>query len=288
MSFYGKITPYFNTYKFMIGKFLCGLFGLLIGGPVGLILGIIIGHFFDRGLAQHLKGQWIFRTQNTEAQKIFFKTTFQVMGYIAKSDGLVTEEEIAQARAIMRQLNLNEAQKKAAIEAFTEGKQPEFNLNTAIQQLYQKCQHQRLLLQLFIEFQVRAATIRGKLDPTKEKIITQICEALGFLPKNNFNFENFFRAFNEYAQHAGSQHSYQQGNPFKSQLSLESAYQTLGLAKTATDEEIKKTYRKLINQNHPDKLVAKGLPPEMIKLATEKTQQIQAAYERICTARGIK
>jgi DnaJ like chaperone protein len=50
---------------------------------------------------------------------------------------------------------------------------------------------------------------------------------------------------------------------------------------------LKKAYRKMMSQNHPDKLVAQGLPPEMIKLATEKTQKIQAAYEQICTARGV-
>src|SRR3989338_9610326 len=142
----------------------------------------------------------------------------------------------------MRQLNLNETQKQAAINAFTEGKQAEFNLDTAIDALTHKCHQQRLLLQLFIEFQVRAATIHGKLDAGKEAIITHICERLGFLPRHSFNFENFFRAFNEYAQQGAGQSSYHGGgNPFKKQMSLDSAYQTLGIPKTTSDEEIKKT-----------------------------------------------
>ncbi|MCD6046590.1 MAG: djlA [Gammaproteobacteria bacterium] len=273
----------------MIGKFICGLIGLMLAGPFGLIIGIMIGHFFDRGLAQHLRAGGAFGTQNTEAQQAFFKATFQVMGYIAKSDGVVTQEEIEQARLIMRQLNLNESQKQAAIEAFNEGKQADFNLDAAVNKLINKCRGQRLLLQLFLEFQIRAATIHGQLDAGKERIITRLSEQLGFLKQNTFNFEQFFRSFNEYAQQGGHQGFHGQGgNPFKNQMSLDSAYQTLEITSAASDEEIKKAYRKLISQNHPDKLVSKGLPPEMIKLATEKTQQIQLAYERICAARGIK
>jgi len=60
----------------------------------------------------------------------------------------------------------------------------------------------------------------------------------------------------------------------------------LGVTAQADDDEIKKAYRRLMNQHHPDKLVSKGLPEEMIRLATQKTQEIKAAYERIRQARG--
>jgi len=60
----------------------------------------------------------------------------------------------------------------------------------------------------------------------------------------------------------------------------------LGIERTAEKDEVKRAYRKLMSQNHPDKLVAKGLPPEMIKLATEKTQSIKAAYDLIKEAKG--
>jgi DnaJ like chaperone protein len=62
---------------------------------------------------------------------------------------------------------------------------------------------------------------------------------------------------------------------------LESAYETLGLKSTTSDAEIKRAYRRLMSQHHPDKLVAKGLPEEMMKMATEKTHQIRTAYETI-------
>jgi len=66
------------------------------------------------------------------------------------------------------------------------------------------------------------------------------------------------------------------------------AYGLLGVSKTADKDEVKRAYRKLMSQHHPDKLVSKGLPPEMIKVATEKTQQIKAAYEQIKEAKGWK
>jgi DnaJ like chaperone protein len=66
------------------------------------------------------------------------------------------------------------------------------------------------------------------------------------------------------------------------------AYDVLGIDRTASDAEVKKAYRRLMNQHHPDKLIAKGLPEEMIRIATEKTQQIKQAYEQIKTDRGMK
>ena len=68
---------------------------------------------------------------------------------------------------------------------------------------------------------------------------------------------------------------------------MDDAFAILNLTATATNDEVKKAYRRLMSQHHPDKLVAKGLPEEMIKLATQKTREIRAAYERIREARGF-
>jgi DnaJ like chaperone protein len=70
------------------------------------------------------------------------------------------------------------------------------------------------------------------------------------------------------------------------QSSLSDAYAIVGVENTVSDAELKKAYRRLMSQHHPDKLVAKGLPDEMIKDATAKTQQIKAAYEQIRKTRG--
>jgi len=72
------------------------------------------------------------------------------------------------------------------------------------------------------------------------------------------------------------------------QASLEEAYEVLGVSSHASHDEIKKAYRKLMNQHHPDKLAARGLPSSMIKRAQEKTQQILAAYDMIRETRGFR
>ena len=70
-------------------------------------------------------------------------------------------------------------------------------------------------------------------------------------------------------------------SPAMQQQSLEDAYQVLGVDSSVSDAEVKTAYRRLMNRHHPDKLVAKGLPEEMMKLATDKTSEIQSAWEEI-------
>ena len=70
--------------------------------------------------------------------------------------------------------------------------------------------------------------------------------------------------------------------------SITDAYHLLGINAEATDQEVKRAYRKLMNEHHPDKLVAKGLPPEMMEIANRKAQDIQAAYDRVKSERGMR
>ncbi|MFK5042039.1 DnaJ domain-containing protein, partial [Glaesserella parasuis] len=73
-----------------------------------------------------------------------------------------------------------------------------------------------------------------------------------------------------------------------SEPSLKDAYSVLGVSESDDQTTVKRAYRKLMNEHHPDKLVAKGLPPEMMEVAKEKAQQIQAAYDLICKSKGWK
>ncbi len=69
--------------------------------------------------------------------------------------------------------------------------------------------------------------------------------------------------------------------------SLADAYEALGVTETAGDREVKQAYRRLMSQYHPDKLIAEGMPEDMVKMATERTQEIQAAWEQVRRARGL-
>ena len=259
------------------GKLIGSILGLAFFGPMGLALGFIAGHLYDLGYFRAMLGP----TQggpHTHAQQVFFNNTFKVMGYIAKSDGHVSEKEIQTARAVMSQMGLDDTLKQQAIALFNLGKQPDFNIDAALQEIRNVCQFQLNLLRLFLEIQFQMASVEG-LTPAKKATLQHICANLGVSGFQFHDYDNFY----------GQQKQYQRQHYQSSRadsFTLNDAYQTLGVTQNNTPDEIKKAYRRLMSQNHPDKLIAKGLPPEMIKVATQKTQRIKKAYEMIKASRG--
>ena len=250
----------------MSGKLLGGLFGLMVAGLVGAFFGVVIGHFFDLGRqANGSHGPFrIHFAQATQIQKIFFDATFSVMGHIAKADGRISKTEIQMARQIMDRLQLQGERRQRAIQLFTRGKQNNFNLEQTIIGLRQVCGRQPLLIRMFVEIQYQAAMAEGTIQPTQQRILNHLSNLLGLHQQ-------------QHDQYSGSSPS--RGND------LSAAYKALGVQPSASDADIKRTYRKLMSENHPDKLVSKGLPESMLKLATEKTKNIQKAYDTICKAR---
>lgn len=268
------------------GKIIGAFFGYLLLGPIGFFIGLFIGHYFDRGL--HLTLKFPFDTayhssSQQQIQKTFFNATFTIMGYVAKANGRVSEAEIRLAKHVMAQMNLSSEMRRKAIDLFNIGKQPYFNLTQALQELRQVCGNQINLLRMFVEIQLQIAHADGTLSPHQQQILQHICQQLGFSPLDFRIFTN--RSYGEQSYQQRQQYNYRPQQPPHDLLA--DAYKILGVANTATNAEVKKAYRRLMSQHHPDKLVAKGLPEEMMKLATEKTQEIKAAYERICKARGI-
>lgn len=264
------------------GKFLGGFVGFLLGGGLpGLVVGILIGHLFDTGVVQTWLAPTSFFTkpQHTHStQRIFFETTFAIMGYLAKVDGRVSEREIQAAERIMQHMSLSESMRKEAIRFFQEGKQPGFNWRLHINSLRDACRFNPNLLRTFIEFQLKIVFAEGSITSAKRVALQSICEGLGI---NQMAFSQFEQ------QSRAEQHYYRQQRTYTtSEYQITDAYQILGLKSSASNEEIKKAYRRLMSKHHPDKLVAQGLPSEMMKLATEKTQKIKNAYEAIMKTRG--
>src|SRR5262245_56904496 len=113
---------------FWLGKLLGAVFGFMIAGPIGAVIGLLLGHYFDLSR----RGHWSFLPppkMHTETQDIFFQATFTIMGYIAKADGRVSENEIRVATHIMQNMMLTESQRLQAINYFQQGKQANFNLD---------------------------------------------------------------------------------------------------------------------------------------------------------------
>lgn len=265
---------------YIFGKIFGAVFGSLIYGPLGFIIGIAVGHLFDKGLALNVR---LSGPDITLAKKVFFKTTFMVMGYIAKVDGRVSEKEIQAARETMAHLQLTQEQKLNAIENFNLGKSPRFNFTSTMDNFIKYCGHHPQLVQLFVEIQIQAALVDGIQNRLKRQVLEILCDKLHISRSVLSQMESHFYTEQPYVHRRT-----QPPPPPSPQDELATSYKILGVTANSNDQQIKKAYRLLMSQHHPDKLVAKGLPNEMIKLATEKTQRIQKAYEIVCKSRGIK
>lgn len=253
------------------GTLLGGTLGFMFGGPLGALLGAALGRNFDRGIKITDEHGAFGAGQQERVQAAFFTTTFSVMGHIAKADGKVSKDEIAAANSIMGRMQLNAQQRKAAIRLFNEGKKTGFPLHDVLQQFRRECSRRHNLMQMFLEIQIATAMADGHFHASEKRVIFTIGEQLGF---SRADIEHLFSMSSGTGRTPGEQRQ-----------TLAQAYEILGVAKTASDAEVKKAYRRMMSQHHPDKLIAKGLPEEMIKLATEKTQQIRAAYEQIKDSR---
>lgn len=261
------------------GKLVGGLMGLFSGGPFGLLMGAFAGHLLDQYVTKQVQGGSSQRAHATSAdvQRIFFRATFRFMGRLAKADGRVSEQEIDAANQVMNQMGLNSAQRKTAIDYFTEGKSAGFDVTEDLRQLRQAVQQRSDLAQMFIEIQLAIAYSDGHLSAPEQQLFNDMCRELG-LSRAQFEWLH--------GRVKAARNAHQRRAHNSQQQSLNDAYAVLGVSPDINDADLKKAYRKLMSQHHPDKLIAKGLPEEMMQLAKEKTQEIQTAYDQIRKARS--
>jgi DnaJ like chaperone protein len=242
------------------GKLIGGALGMALG-PVGALLGVAIGHQYDL----------IQQRRSRPAGEQFFLSTFRLMGHVAKADGRVSEREIQAARQVMRELMLDERQVRAAIEEFTRGKQPDFDLAQEMADLAGACHSQPEILRAFVEIQLRFA-IAGEVGGVARERVVRAAGLLGISP-------GLFARI-EAAMHGG-----------RSAAGLAervaAAYRTLEVDPSVSNEELTRTYRRLMSRHHPDKLKANGLPESMMEHAKQRTQAIREAYELLRGQRGM-
>lgn len=260
-------------------KLVGAILGTLLMGFFGGIFGLIAGAMLDRaqrgGAFVGAKGRLNIRQQ----QETFFRTLFLLMGRLAKSDGQVTEEEIQLAQAVMQRLRLSPAAQDQARQLFNEGKSANFDL-TAVLTEFRETVGSGDLTRTLIEILLVSAYADGHFSVEEKSLVSQVCAYLGV------SVAEFEALHIQVKQQAHFRQGYQSSPDAQgSKDLLKAAYDALGVKPEMSDSDIKKAYRKLMSQHHPDKLSAQGLPDEMINHAKERTQEIQSAYEMVKKSR---
>ncbi|HSX20437.1 MAG TPA: co-chaperone DjlA [Gammaproteobacteria bacterium] len=274
------------------GKIFGAILGFLAYGPPGLILGVVFGQIFDKALYNFLHSP----KHAASVRMVFFKTVFQTMGYLAKADGVVSEREVQVARDIMlHDFNLDKRQMLMAIGFFNEGKSPDFNMPRALSKFKAVCTHYSDLRKFFLELVVKASLADKVLRNDQRVRLIFICNSLG-IQLSELEYQLRIYGFSSSYYHGTNQRQYNANRSYNSYSGssqsasdadpqLTAAYNLLGVKSTDNIKIIKGAYRRLMSKYHPDKLVAKGLPPEMMDIAKEKTQQVAAAYALIMRSR---
>lgn len=269
------------------GKAFGALLGFLLGGWIGLALGIILGHSFD----YHRSSLLVILSKLPRGrlpkpnERIYREALFVCLGHLAKQDGRVSPQEIAAAEALFKRMKLKQKERQEAIELFNKGKLADTEVEGHLEQLRKRYATRKARRLDFLDQLLHMAYADG--GPRD----AQLQRLQAFLPLLNISQLEFDRLHRRLRESKGftSQNERQQGYTRKSaqELNLVSAYRTLGLNSSATNQEIKLTYRRLMSQNHPDKLMAQGLTDRALEKAKFRAQEIQQAYALLKKARQI-
>jgi len=265
----------------MSGVFFFALLGLLFGGLRGLVIGALIGY----------GAQWAFvslvKRGLQQGQARFLDSTFAVMGALSKADGVVTRDEIQAAERVFDMLRLSPEQRAQARDNFNRGKAPGFDLDAEIDRLKGTIAIGRgPLLRLFLQLQCMAVAADGRVDAAEHAMLVRIALRLGLTERDVAQLEALLRAGGAPGGAPGGGPQGARTPPPRDRLN--DSYTALGLIPDASDAEIKRAYRHLVSENHPDKLAAKGLPESMRQVAEERTREINVAYDLIKESRGFQ
>lgn len=248
--------------------------GYYLFGWWGVLFGLILGSIIDRIRA--LGEGALNPMQHALRQAVFLETVFIAMGKLAKADGRVSEEEIAHAEEFMQKLGMTAEHRRLAISWFKKGADPAFDIEPVLARFNSVCGHTRNLKDVMLVYLIVMAHADGQYHPDEDALLTTWAGRLGYGPE----------AFKHLLDMVMNQ-SHFGGQQADSAVALDDAYKALGVAKDSSDAEVKRAYRKLMSQYHPDKLMGQGVPEDMIRMATEQAKEIQLAYDLVKKRRGM-
>jgi DnaJ like chaperone protein len=209
-------------------------------------------------------------------QSVFLSSVFVLMGKIAKADGRISQNEIAHVEQLFQKLGMTAEHRQQSIALFKKGAAADFDIKPTLNEFMKVCGHTNSLKQMLLVYLIVMALADGTLDQAEENLLKEIALHLGY---NETLFKQIIAMVINQTHFAGGQTN--------SASSLEDAYKALGVNKDNSDQEIKRAYRKLMSQYHPDKLMGQGVPEDMIAVATAQAQEVQTAYDLIKKSRGL-
>jgi len=237
------------------GKIMGGGVGFMLGGPLGALIGATLGHALVDEKVRRERAEAGPMSAAEQRQTVFFTAVFAMLGKIAKADGRVCEMEIAAVRRFMgEQLRLDAAAQQFAIGIFNEAKDSDTPFEEYARQFGQVFADNASLRTMFYQVLFSVAMVDGQLHPAEEALLRAAPVPLGLHP-------DIFNTVRRQFGHDLSHH-----------------YAVLGLENGAALDEVKRAYRKLAAEYHPDKVVARGLPEDFIRFAEQKFKEINEAY----------
>ncbi|MBL4613773.1 MAG: TerB family tellurite resistance protein [Magnetovibrio sp.] len=242
------------------GKVIGGVAGFVVGGPLGGLLGAVAGHALDKA---HGGGPEVGRPSREEQRQVAFTLAVIALGAkMAKADGHVTRDEVVAFKQLFR-IPPHEMNNVAKIFDRAKGSTAGFEMYAA--QVAKLFPHEPAVLEELLGGLFHIAKADGVIHPAELDYLKKVAAIFGF---DQQTFERITQ----------SHQPPETADP----------YGVLGVSADASDSEIKSAYRKLIHENHPDKLMAQGLPQEFIDLANKKMAAINAAHDKIKKERGLK
>ena len=221
--------------------------GLFVGGPVGAVVGAVVGHFF--------------LDREADPRVTFTIAVVALAGKMARADGVVTETE---SDVFLRVFSVPPQEEANVRRIFNMARQDIAGFEHYAQQIARLFVGNPAVLEDVLDGLFEIAKADGVLHPSEAQFLERVAEIFGFAP-------NEFRRIR--ASHFAPE--------------LTDPYVILGVSYSADEDELKQTYRKLVRENHPDSLMARGVPAEFIRLANDTLAAINNAYDKIRTERGL-
>ena len=233
------------------GKILGGAAGFAIGGPIGAILGTVAGHAVDK-----MRDSTREAPEDDATRRVAFTIGVIVLGAkMAKADGVVTRDEIGAFKEVF---HIPEEEMQNVGRLFNQARRDAHGFEPYARQIARLFRHNPAVLEELIDGLFHIARADRRITQDELEYLAKVAQIFGLDER-------------DWARIRAGNMGPDASDP----------YEILGVSHTASDEEIKAAHRRLVVENHPDKLVAEGLPQEFVDLANEKLATINAAYDRI-------